>query len=70
LSGIDEKAESLRLFYFLLFIESFALYVVSAREELFAFPGSADGGSIPLLAAESGELLAEESCLTGALELF
>jgi hypothetical protein len=33
---------------------SFALYVVSARDELPAFPGAADGGSIPLLEAESG----------------
>lgn len=41
-------------FYFLLFIESFALYVVSAREELFALPGAAEGGRIALLAAESG----------------
>jgi hypothetical protein len=41
-------------FYFLLFVESFALYVVSAKEELFALPGAADGGKMPLLAAESG----------------
>jgi hypothetical protein len=27
---------------------------VSAREELFAFPGAAEGGKMPLLAAESG----------------
>ena len=35
--------------------------MVSAREELFAFPGAADGGIIALLAAESGELFAAES---------
>jgi hypothetical protein len=28
--------------------------VVSAREELFALPGAAEGGIIPLFAAESG----------------
>jgi hypothetical protein len=37
------------------------LYVVSAREEFPAFPGAAEGGSTPLLAAESIEDEAREA---------
>jgi len=59
--------------YFFFFDVSFVLYVVSAMDELPAFPGAADGGSTPLLAAESGpaELtdLTESVCAAGVLEL-
>jgi hypothetical protein len=41
-------------YYRFIFEESLALYVVSASEELVASPGAAEGGRIPLLAAESG----------------
>lgn len=48
------------------FVES-ALYAVSAREELPAFPGAADGGITPLLAAESIEVAAAETVSAGLL---
>jgi hypothetical protein len=38
-----------------------SLYVVSARDELPALPGAADGGSIPLFAAESMDEEAAET---------
>ncbi len=46
------------------FSESDALYDVSASDEFPASPGLADGGRIPLLAAESGEELDTESFFT------
>ena len=49
------RSYALRLQLFHCFFkESLDLYVVSAREEFPALPGAAEGGIIPLLAAESG----------------
>ncbi len=42
------------LYAYFLWLLSLDLKVVSAREELFAFPGAPEGGRIPLFAAESG----------------
>jgi hypothetical protein len=62
------KLYAFRLAPFLYFFnESFDLYVVSAREEFPALPGAAEGGIIPLFAAESGPKVAAVSVFFGGV---